>query len=86
MPTPHDQSRVEFAEPATYRIVVQGRLEESGRRRLADMKIESTGRDGSEPRTTLVGVVQDQAELRGVLDVLYGLHLPVLAVDLCVGE
>jgi hypothetical protein len=46
------------------------------------MTIENT-QDGEyeAPRTSLIGQVRDQAELRGVLDALYGLHLPVIAVE-----
>jgi hypothetical protein len=38
----------------------------------------------SAPRqATLAGHVRDQAELRGLLDALYGLHLPVISVEQC---
>jgi len=38
------------------------------------------------PVTTLVGRVRDQAELIGVLNSLYELHLPLLSVELLDGE
>jgi hypothetical protein len=50
------------------------------------MTTESMHVDGDTPRTILTGLVQDQAELRGVLDALYGLHLPVIAVEQCDGD
>ena len=86
MPTSNNPTNIEFGGPATYRIVVQGALSETSRRRLAGMTIERTQGDGATLRTTLVGHVRDQAELRGVLDTLYGLHLPVIAVEQCDGD
>jgi hypothetical protein len=76
-------TKIEFGGPATYRIVVQGALSEASRRRFAGLTIECDPGDGDTPRTTLVGHVRDQAELRGLLDALYGLHLPVISVEQC---
>jgi len=83
MSTSNDPETIEFGGPATYRIVVQGALSETSRRRFAGMTIERTQGDGATLRTTLVGHVRDQAELRGVLDAIYGLHLSVIAVERC---
>lgn len=83
MTTSHDGRNVEFGGPANYRIVVQGLLGDNCRRRFAGMRIEVSRVDGEAPRTVLVGPVRDQAELRGVLDALYGLHMPVIAVERC---
>ena len=86
MPISSNARTVDFGGPATYRIVVQGALSEASRRRFAGMTIESGSGDGDTPRTTLVGHVRDQAELRGLLDALYGLHLPVISVEQCNGD
>ncbi len=86
MPTSSNPGHIEFEGPARYRIVVQGALSEASRRRFAGMTTESMQADGDTPRTILVGLVRDQAELRGVLDALYGLHLPVIAVEQCDGD
>ena len=48
---------------------------------LVGLAITSTSREGAAPRTTLVGVIRDQAALAGVLEILYGLHLPILRVE-----
>jgi hypothetical protein len=45
----------------------------------------STEKDG-EPVTELVGQVRDQAELAGVLDTLYELHLALLSVEYLNGD
>ena len=72
---------IDFAGPAVNRIVVQGRLDQSYSVRIAGMMITTEGREGARPRTTLVGMVQDQAELSGVLETLYSLHLPIISLE-----
>jgi hypothetical protein len=66
---------------ARYRICVRGYLEGSWSRRLGGMEITPAGRQGEELPTTLVGWLQDQAALLGVLNALYGMHLPLLSVE-----
>ena len=74
---------VDFGAPATYRIIVQGTLSPEWSHRFAGMAISSGNqREGELPRTKLEGRLQDHAELFGVLDGLYGLHLPILLVEL----
>ena len=74
-------TNIEFSVPAKYRIVVQGDLSAKWSDRLAGLAITSTSREGAAPHTTLVGVIRDQAALAGVLEILYGLHLPILRVE-----
>jgi hypothetical protein len=50
------------------------------------MTIERIRDEGDTPCTILIGHVQDQAELRGLLDALYGLQLSVIAVEQCNGS
>ncbi len=77
----HVRPAIDFTGPATYRIVVQGALSEPWHDRLGGLTITTTRSAGAAPCTTLVGRIRDQAELNGVLDTLYGLHLPILAVE-----
>jgi hypothetical protein len=72
---------IEFGGPASYRIVIQGLLGEEWSDRLAGLAITTLERDDGEPRTTLTGPIRDQAELNGVLETLYGLHLPIIKVE-----
>jgi hypothetical protein len=75
-----------FDRPGKYRIRVQGSLDESWSERLAGMTIISSSQESQAPVTTLVGRLRDQAELSGVLNSLYELHLPLLSVELLAGE
>jgi hypothetical protein len=72
---------LEFHTPATYRIRVKGHLEESWSDRLGGMTIEVTEQAEGAREITLVGWLADQAALFGVLNTLYGLHLPLLSVE-----
>jgi hypothetical protein len=71
---------IDFAGAATYRIVIQGELEPFYSDRLAGMAVSITHRDDRKPLTTLSGTVSDQAELSGVLETLYTLHLPLVSL------
>ena len=72
---------LEFHTPATYRIRVKGYLEDSWSDRLGGMVIEVVGGTEDAREITLVGWLADQAALFGVLNTLYGLHLPLLSVE-----
>jgi len=62
-------------------IKVQGRLDETWSDRLAGMQIKTSSR-GDIKVTILSGNVMDQAELLGVLNSLYELHLPLLSLEI----
>jgi hypothetical protein len=67
-------------QPANYRITVEGYLDESWSDRMGDMTINAIRQTDQGAMTTLVGRVRDQAELFGLLNTLYELHLPLLSV------
>jgi hypothetical protein len=67
--------------PATYRIEVEGHLDASRSDRLAGMQITSRERADQTTVSTLIGRLRDQAELSGVLNSLYDLHLSILKVE-----
>jgi hypothetical protein len=70
-----------LATPATYRIRVQGKLDESWFDRLDNMAITPDTAEDKPPVTVLVGHLPDQAALSGVLNTLYEMHLPLLTVE-----
>ena len=69
--------------PAVYRIRVRGRLDAELSERLG-MRVENLARGDGKTESVLEGRILDQAALSGVLNKLYELHLPVMAVD-CLG-
>ena len=78
---PNAPGDIEFGRPAAYRIVVQGAVGADWSDRLAGLALTTTPCAGAAPHTTLVGTVLDQAQLAGVLDSLYEMHLPILEVE-----
>ena len=70
----------------TYRIEVDGHLDESWSDRLAGMRITARERPDQTFVTTLIGRLRDQAELSGVLNSLYDLHMSILKVEMVNGE
>ena len=81
-----NEKRIWLWTPATYRIEVEGHLTESWSDRLAGMRITSRTRLDQTTVTTLVGRLRDQAELSGVLNSLYDLHLSIQKVEVVNGE
>jgi len=71
-----------FQRSGKYRIRVLGALDKSWSGRLGGFSI-STGFKQNEEKsvTELVGQVRDQAELSGVLETLYNLHMTILLVE-----
>ena len=66
---------------ATYRIIVQGTIDQSWTSRLAGMNISEKILNNDAVATILVGRLPDQAALSSVLNTLYELHLPVVSAD-----
>ena len=70
-----------MSKPSVYRIEVHGRIASSWSARLEGMQITgSRAKDGS-IQTTLIGRLDDQAALSGVMNTLYELHLAVVSVE-----
>ncbi len=75
-----------FDKPATYQICVKGSLDDTWSDRLAGMDITSSRAGCKDTVTTLVGTLRDQAELMGVLNNLYEMHLLLLTVEILVRD
>ena len=67
--------------PAYYRIYLQGILDPDWARDYVDLKLECVHVSATEDVTTLKGEVIDQAELMGILNMMYDLGLPLLGVE-----
>jgi len=73
---------LKFEAPASYRIRVQGHLDDSWSDRLGGMVITRAFTADKQPMTILIGHLKDQGALSGVMNALYGLHLSVISVEL----
>lgn len=72
--------RLKMGDSVTYRICVQGYLEDVWSDRLANMRIAAHVENKSIAETELVGRISDQSQLLGVLNSLYELRFPILSL------
>ena len=72
--------KYEFSAPGYYRIEVQGHLSQDWFDRFGAMQVDEYSQEADDDVTVLQGRVSDQAQLSGILNTLYELHLPLLAV------
>lgn len=84
----HNPSKTEFnfTKPAFYKIKVLGDLSEQLSNRLGGMQINVDRSKNHNPVSVLLGRVNDQAALSGVLNTLYGLHVSILSVSIMKDE
>ena len=86
MTYPEKNSRLTMSSPAEYRIIVHGRLNESYSSRLGGLNITTPDDEQPEPVTVLIGRLQGQAALLGILNDLYEMHMPLVSVEVLSGD
>lgn len=74
-------SASDFDGPAAYQITVRGVIAPNWSERLEGMTISRLTLDDGAIFTILTGELTDQAALSGVLNTLYDLRLPLIAVN-----
>ena len=75
-------TRLTMDKVADYRIAVQGCLDRSWSERLGGVSIQVRDPAGQAPVSVLTGTFRDQAALAGVIDTLYSLGFPLIAVQI----
>lgn len=75
------QSAPDFDGPAAYQITVRGVIATGWSSRLENMTINRLTLEDGTTFTILTGELTDQAALSGVLNTLYELQLPLVAVN-----
>jgi hypothetical protein len=86
MKQPESRKSFIFKRPGKYRIRVHGFLDKSWSERLGGLRITTSSVKDQGPVMELSGQLRDQAELAGVLDTLYELHLSLLSVEYLNGD
>ena len=71
---------IPFDLPATYQIIVEGRIDTTWSDILEGMKVSQVAQDGFRNCTSLEGELTDQAALAGVMNTLYETHLTIISV------
>ena len=86
MPKSERRKSCTFDRPGNYCIRVIGYLDESWSDRLAGLHITKSSPKDQGSVTSLVGQLRDQAELAGVLNTLYEMHLTLRSVEYLNGD
>ena len=71
-----------FNQSAVYQISVSGNLDKSWSSRLANMQISLEKNLEDKNIYLLIGKLKDQAELNGILNTLYDLHLTLMSIKI----
>jgi hypothetical protein len=80
MATENNKPQFSFRKPAVYKIVVQGDLSERFSDRLAGMQISVDRSNTDETFSVLIGQINDQPALLGILNTLNDYHLTLKSV------
>ena len=71
-------SPLKFGSESLYRLKIQGKISDSWNDQIGPLKItQEVIKDGVHI-TTLIFNTRDQAELLGILNIIYEKHLPIL--------
>jgi hypothetical protein len=76
-----DIPKLVVSAPATYRICVQGHLDEKWSDYVQGMSISTEYDECQNPVTSLTGQLLDQSAFMGVINALYDYRLPILSVE-----
>jgi hypothetical protein len=76
-----DVAQLTLGTPAIYCITILGRLSQTWSQEFDHLTIETIDDTGYWARTTLTGILPDQAALFGILNHLYGLGFPLVSVE-----
>ena len=69
-----------FQKSAMYKIKVQGELNENWSERLLGMQISIERSQDKKPVSVLIGQINDQSALSGVLNALYEYNMTIISV------
>ena len=75
-------SEFSFQKPAVYKIKVKGEISGSLTGRFGGLQINVDRAKDKDPVTVLIGQINDQSALSGILTTLYDFHLPIISVNM----
>ena len=71
-----------FTRPAIYKIVAQGKIDYKLADRMLTLQVNVEKGEGQKYYSTLIGKIDDQAALSGILNTLYDMHITVISVQM----
>ena len=75
---------INFTQEAIYKIVILGTFNRHLAEELWGLQVSSITDTGKKVITTLIGIVNDQSKLNGILTTFYEMHLTIISVTLAV--
>ncbi len=75
------ETDISFSGPATYRIVIKGRIPDSYYGRFGSMQIQVI-QSKDQFETVLIGIIADQSQLAGILSIFFHLRMPIKNIAL----
>ena len=82
MTTQYDKIDYSFKKAAVYRIVVQGDIDTEMSERLWGLQVNIDKGNRNKAISTLIGQIDDQSALAGILNTLHEMHMTVIAVNM----
>lgn len=79
-------SKFSFIKPAVYKIKVLGDLNLSWSERLGGLQISVEKPKDRDPVSLLIGQINDQSALSGILNALYENHFTIISVNMLKAE
>ena len=71
-----------FQKPAMYKIKVQGEIKGSWSEKLQGLQINIERSPGEKPVSILIGQINDQSALSGLLNALYDFNMTIISVNI----
>ena len=71
-----------FTRPAIYKIGGQGKIDYKLADRMLGLQLNVEKGEGQKYFSTLIGKIDDQAALSGILNMLYNMHITVISVQM----
>ncbi len=76
------ESEFSFQKPSIYKIKVEGILKASWSEKLQGLQINVQRSPGEKPISILIGKIDDQSALSGLLNTLYDFNLTIISVQM----
>lgn len=73
---------LDFKGAAVYKIVVQGEVSGELMKRRWRLQVSQLKSRNRKPITSIVGQINDQTSLAGILNMLFNMHMTVISVNM----
>ena len=82
MVTKYNKREINFKDPAIYRIVIQGSIDPQWSDPHWGLQVNISKSKDGKSITSMVGRINDQSALAGILSMLYDMQMTVISVNM----